>query len=64
MSCDDVCYFGCGRQDDNRIEKTFGDCGGKKKYSHIDLIQMIDGVETEKGTVVAGNRCYYLKVRD
>ena len=34
----------------------------RKKYSHIDLIHMIDGVETEKGAVVAGNRCYYLKV--
>ena len=34
----------------------------KKKYSHIDLLHMIDGVEMQKATVVAGNRCYYLKV--
>eukprot|EP00731_Ephydatia_muelleri_P037988 Em0621g1a len=44
------------------LKKTFGESGVRKKYSHIDLIHMIDGVETEKGAVVAGNRCYYLKV--
>lgn len=33
-----------------------------KKYSHIDLLHMIDGVEMQKATVVSGNRCYYLKV--
>ena len=48
-------------EDENRVEKTFGESGVQKKYSHIDLIHMIDGVETEKGTIVAGNRCYYLK---
>ena len=49
-------------QDNNGVERTFGDCAVKKKYSHIDLIHMIDGVETQKATVCAGNRCYYLKV--
>ena len=56
----DVCVF--FYKDENRVEKTFGESGVQKKYSHIDLIHMIDGVETEKGTIVAGNRCYYLKV--
>ena len=49
-------------QDNNAVERTFGDCTVKKRYSHIDLIHMIDGVETQKATVCAGNRCYYLKV--
>ena len=44
------------------MERTFGDCEARKKYSHIDLLHMIDGVEMQKATVVAGNRCYYLKV--
>ena len=44
------------------MERTFGDYAVRKKYSHIDLIHMIDGVETQKATVAAGNRCYYLKV--
>ena len=35
----------------------------RKKHSHIDLLHMIDGVEMQKATAVAGNRCYYLKVR-
>lgn len=58
-----IIYFVCVViKDENRVEKTFGESGVRKKYSHIDLIHMIDGVETEKGAVVAGNRCYYLKV--
>ena len=44
------------------MEHTFGDCSVLKKYSHIDLLHMIDGVEMQKATTVAGNRCYYLKV--
>ena len=53
----------CSSQDNNGVERTFGDCAVRKKYSHIDLIHMIDGVETQKATICAGNRCYYLKVR-
>jgi len=49
-------------QDENRVERTYGDCSVLKKYSHIDLLHMIDGVEMQKATTVAGNRCYYLKV--
>lgn len=49
-------------QDENGVERTFGDCEGKKKYSHVDLIVMIDGVDDQAGSVVAGGRGYYLKV--
>lgn len=30
-------------------------------FSHVDLIQMVDGVDLERGTKVAGNRGYFLK---
>lgn len=30
-------------EDNNKVEHTFGDCTQKKKYSHVDLIVMIDG---------------------
>lgn len=43
-------------EDNNKVERTFGDCGTRKKYSHVDLICMIDGVDTERGTVVSGKR--------
>ena len=49
-------------QDDNKVERTFGDSSVRKRYSHIDLLHMIDGVEMQKATVAAGNRCYYMKV--
>ena len=41
-------------------ERTFGDCVTKKKYSHVDLIHMVEGVDIERGTVTAGGRGYYL----
>ncbi|ENN80031.1 serine--tRNA ligase, cytoplasmic [Dendroctonus ponderosae] len=47
-------------EDNNKVERTFGDCEIRKKYSHVDLICMIDGVDTERGTVVSGGRGYYL----
>jgi len=47
-------------EDNNKIERTFGDCQMRKKYSHVDLICMIDGVDSERGTVVSGGRGYYL----
>ena len=50
-------------KDDNRVERTFGDCSIRKQYSHIDLLHMLDGVEMQKATVASGNRCYYLKVK-
>lgn len=46
---------------DNKVERTFGDCGTKKKYSHVDLVVMVDGFEGDKGAVVAGSRGYFLK---
>ncbi|KJE92749.1 seryl-tRNA synthetase [Capsaspora owczarzaki ATCC 30864] len=48
-------------EDNNRIEHTVGDTTSEKKYSHVDLIHMIDGVDLERGVTVAGNRGYFLK---
>ncbi|CAG9762141.1 unnamed protein product [Ceutorhynchus assimilis] len=47
-------------EDNNKVERTYGDCEFTKKYSHVDLISMIDGVDSERGTVVSGSRGYYL----
>lgn len=47
---------------DNKVERVWGDCSCRKKYSHVDLVVMVDGYEGEKGTVVAGSRGYFLKV--
>ncbi|CAH2221523.1 serine--tRNA ligase, cytoplasmic [Pelobates cultripes] len=46
---------------DNKVERTWGVCEGRKKYSHVDLVVMVDGFEGEKGAVVAGSRGYFLK---
>ncbi|XP_004922460.1 serine--tRNA ligase, cytoplasmic [Bombyx mori] len=48
-------------EDHNLVERTDGDCGFRKKYSHVDLICMIDGMDGERGSAVAGGRGYYLK---
>ncbi|CAL1531664.1 unnamed protein product [Lymnaea stagnalis] len=48
-------------EDENGIERTFGDVETKKKYSHVDLVVMIDGADNERGSVTAGGRGYYLK---
>merc|ERR1719219_3024649 len=45
---------------DNRTERTWGDVEAKKKYSHVDLITMIGGVDMDRGTVTSGSRAYYL----
>jgi len=45
---------------DNRTERTWGDITLRTKYSHFYLIQMIGGVDMERGTVTSGNRAYYL----
>ena len=47
---------------DNRTERTHGDVTGRKRYSHVDLIHMIGGMDAERGTVTAGGRGYYLMV--
>lgn len=43
-----------------QVERTFGDITQRKKYSHVDLIHMIDGMDAERGTAVAGGRGYFL----
>jgi len=48
-------------EEENEIVRVVGDCSATKKYSHVDLLQMIDGVDYERGAVVAGNRGYFLK---
>ncbi|EFO21667.2 seryl-tRNA synthetase [Loa loa] len=48
-------------EDNNKVEKTFGDIESKKKYSHIDLCVMIDGFDGDRGTSIAGGRGYFLK---
>lgn len=34
---------------DNKVERIWGDCSVRKKYSHVDLVVMVDGFEGEKG---------------
>jgi len=48
-------------EDENEVVRQFGDCSTHKKYSHVDLLHMIDGVDYERGANVAGNRGYFLK---
>jgi len=48
-------------EDFNEVVRTSGDCESRKKYSHVDLIVMIDGVDGDRGSVTAGGRGYYLK---
>jgi len=48
-------------EDENGIERTFGDVESRKKYSHVDLVVMIDGADNERGAVTSGGRGYYLK---
>lgn len=47
-------------EDDNMIVCSVGDIY-QKKYSHVDLINKINGVNTDAGTRIAGNRGYFLK---
>merc|ERR1712002_326927 len=48
-------------EDNNAIIRTYGNSDVKKQYSHVDLVHMVDGVDTDRGTVVAGGRGYFLK---
>lgn len=48
-------------EDENEVVCLHGDVTVRKKYSHYDLIHMIDGVNTEAGAVVSGGRGYFLK---
>ncbi|XP_076283893.1 seryl-tRNA synthetase isoform X1 [Lasioglossum baleicum] len=47
-------------EEENKVEKTYGDCTQSKRYSHVDLIYMIDGLDGERGTNVSGGRGYFL----
>ena len=47
-------------QDNNGIVRTLGDCETRKKYSHVDLILMVDGMDGDRGAATAGARGYYL----
>ncbi|KAB7495375.1 Serine--tRNA ligase, cytoplasmic [Armadillidium nasatum] len=46
-------------EDNNAVLRTFGE-ETKKKYSHVDLIHMIGGVDAKRGSATAGGRGYYL----
>ncbi|KAL4708443.1 hypothetical protein ACJJTC_001159 [Scirpophaga incertulas] len=48
-------------EDHNSVERIHGDCVFRNKYSHVDLICMIDGMDGDRGAAVAGGRGYYLK---
>ncbi|VDN97271.1 unnamed protein product [Rodentolepis nana] len=48
-------------EENNEVIRTFGDSTIEKKYSHVDLVTMIDGFDGERGTAIAGNRGYFLK---
>jgi len=48
-------------EEENEVVSRFGDCEGRKKYSHVDLVVMIDGADNERGAVTSGGRGYYLK---
>lgn len=52
-----------GKEGDDTVVHTYGPVGdnNRKKYSHVDLIEMIDGVDFSRGSEVAGNRGYFLK---
>uniref|UniRef100_A0A1B0BDE0 Seryl-tRNA synthetase n=1 Tax=Glossina palpalis gambiensis TaxID=67801 RepID=A0A1B0BDE0_9MUSC len=47
-------------EDENKVERMYGDCKKQAKYSHVDLIVMIDGMNGDKGAVVSGGRGYFL----
>ncbi|XP_076164503.1 seryl-tRNA synthetase [Ptiloglossa arizonensis] len=47
-------------EEENKVERTYGDCTERKRYSHVDLIHMIDGLDGERGTNVSGGRGYFL----
>ncbi|XP_036354483.1 serine--tRNA ligase, mitochondrial-like [Octopus sinensis] len=48
-------------EDNNPIIRTNGDINVDKPLSHVDLLEMIGGVDYERGSAVGGSRCYYLK---
>ncbi|GAB4815456.1 hypothetical protein N2152v2_002502 [Parachlorella kessleri] len=58
--------YGCHRRErelaNNAVVKTFGEPRQEEKlFNHVDLVQLLDFVDLEKGTDTAGSRGYYLK---
>lgn len=53
-------------EDNNAIVREYGtilkpeDVGLEKLQSHVDLIEMIGGLNTEKGSLIAGSRGFFL----
>eukprot|EP00898_Chlorokybus_atmophyticus_P004817 jgi/Chlat1/5336/Chrsp35S05268 len=47
-------------EDDNKIERTWGEPRQDAKYNHVDLVTLLNFANLDKGTEVAGNRGYYL----
>eukprot|EP00878_Enallax_costatus_P021197 GHUV01022433.1.p1 GENE.GHUV01022433.1~~GHUV01022433.1.p1 ORF type:complete len:378 (+),score=120.60 GHUV01022433.1:551-1684(+) len=48
-------------EDNNAIVREFGEPRQEEKlYNHVDLVQLLDIVNLEAGTTVAGGRGYYL----
>ncbi|RWS30950.1 serine-tRNA ligase: cytoplasmic-like protein [Leptotrombidium deliense] len=52
-------------EDENAIIRTWGDLelgktGDNKFLSHVDLISMIGGIDSERGAAIAGSRGYFL----
>jgi len=43
------------------VHKMHGDCTTSKKYNHVDLMRMLDMMDVERGTNVAGGRGYFLR---
>ncbi|KAF8374118.1 sars-1 [Pristionchus pacificus] len=48
-------------EENNITVRTSGEINADHKYSHVDLVVMVDGFDGERGTVVAGGRGYFLK---
>jgi seryl-tRNA synthetase len=49
-------------EDDNRVERTWGECISENKtLHHHEVLEMIDGFESERGARIAGHRAYFLK---
>ena len=46
---------------ETNIYRMNGDCTTSKKYNHVDLMRMLDMMDVERGTKVAGGRGYFLK---
>lgn len=54
-------------EENNAVIREFGtilkpeDVGLEKLQSHVDLIEMIDGLNVEKGSLISGSRGYFLQ---